>query len=194
MKGRLEGWEKEGRKEGCKKGQFEERQQGSENGRKRGRSDGSKCGRSARQKGSKEGRERIEGKRDSWKRPRRICQRRSGPLFSLSFKAFAACHLGDSLSKGMWQDRWKTLGHLSQHSSSPPFWHTAHQSSLGSSSAAALFSDCGCAPPGGGRGLPACAESICRVEKGGPILTSGALTQVGPLVQQSPKCFAPRTS
>ncbi len=29
---------------------------------------------------------------------------------------------------------WKTLGQRSQHSSSPPFWHTAHQSSFGSSS------------------------------------------------------------
>uniref|UniRef100_A0A182TXV5 Uncharacterized protein n=1 Tax=Anopheles melas TaxID=34690 RepID=A0A182TXV5_9DIPT len=34
----------------------------------------------------------------------------------------------------MWQVWWKTLGHLSQHISSPPSMHTAHQSSFGSSS------------------------------------------------------------
>lgn len=45
-----------------------------------------------------------------------------------------ALYLGKFLSVGTWQDRWNTLGHLSQHNSSPPFWHTAHQSSLGSSS------------------------------------------------------------
>lgn len=53
-------------------------------------------------------------------------------------------HLGDSFRVGMWQARWKTLGHLSQQSSSPPFWQTAHQSSLGSSSGSAPFSDSGC--------------------------------------------------
>lgn len=56
----------------------------------------------------------------------------------------SVCYLGDSFREGMWQARWKTLGHLSQHSSSPPFWQTAHQSSLGSSSCSFFFSDSGC--------------------------------------------------
>lgn len=48
----------------------------------------------------------------------------------------------------MWQERWKTLGHLSQHSSSsPPFWHTAHQSSLGSSSGAGPWLPSCCSAP-----------------------------------------------
>lgn len=34
---------------------------------------------------------------------------------------------------GMWQFWWNTFGHLSQHISSPPSRHTAHQSSFGSS-------------------------------------------------------------
>lgn len=43
-------------------------------------------------------------------------------------------YLGKFASVGTWQERWNTLGHFSQHRSSPPFWQTAHQSSLGSSS------------------------------------------------------------
>lgn len=43
-------------------------------------------------------------------------------------------YLGKFVSVGTWQVRWNTLGHFSQHRSSPPFWQTAHQSSLGSSS------------------------------------------------------------
>lgn len=43
-------------------------------------------------------------------------------------------YLGKLRSVGTWQVRWKTFGHFSQHKRSPPFWHTAHQSSLGSSS------------------------------------------------------------
>jgi len=40
---------------------------------------------------------------------------------------------GMALRFGMWQYVWKTFGHLSQHTNSPPSIHTAHQSSLGSS-------------------------------------------------------------
>lgn len=43
-------------------------------------------------------------------------------------------YLGKLINVGTWQERWNTLGHFSQQRSSPPFWHTAHQSSLGSSS------------------------------------------------------------
>lgn len=47
------------------------------------------------------------------------------------------CHVslssGRELMLGMWQFWWNTLGHLSQHISSPPSRQTAHQSSLGSS-------------------------------------------------------------
>lgn len=43
-------------------------------------------------------------------------------------------YLGKLFNVGTWQERWNTLGHFSQQRSSPPFWHTAHQSSLGSSS------------------------------------------------------------
>ena len=43
-------------------------------------------------------------------------------------------YLGKFARVGTWQERWNTLGHFSQHRSSPPFWQTAHQSSLGSSS------------------------------------------------------------
>lgn len=43
-------------------------------------------------------------------------------------------YLGKLINVGTWQERWNTLGHFSQQSSLPPFWHTAHQSSLGSSS------------------------------------------------------------
>lgn len=49
-------------------------------------------------------------------------------------------HLGKLRSVGTWQARWKTFGHLSQHNRSPPFWHTAHQSSFGSSSLLLLLS------------------------------------------------------
>lgn len=92
-------------------------------------------------------------------------------------------HLGDSFRVGMWQARWKTLGHLSQQSSSPPFWHTAHQSSLGSSSGSALFSDSGwdggwgClsleSDPGAGTG----ADPFCcsRGFDCTPVLLSGRL-------------------
>lgn len=92
-------------------------------------------------------------------------------------------HLGDSFRVGMWQARWKTLGHLSQQSSSPPFWQTAHQSSLGSSSGSALFSDSGCdwgwgrlsleSDPGGGAG----GETFCscRGLDCAPVLLSGRL-------------------
>lgn len=43
-------------------------------------------------------------------------------------------YLGKLRSVGTWQVRWNTFGHFSQHNRSPPFWHTAHQSSFGSSS------------------------------------------------------------
>lgn len=43
-------------------------------------------------------------------------------------------YLGKLSSVGTWQVRWNTFGHFSQHKRSPPFWQTAHQSSLGSSS------------------------------------------------------------
>lgn len=43
-------------------------------------------------------------------------------------------YLGKLINVGTWQERWNTLGHFSQQRSFPPFWHTAHQSSLGSSS------------------------------------------------------------
>lgn len=46
----------------------------------------------------------------------------------------APSYLGKFANVGTWQERWNTLGHFSQHRSSPPFWQTAHQSSLGSSS------------------------------------------------------------
>jgi len=42
--------------------------------------------------------------------------------------------VGGESNSGTWQLRWYTLGHLSQHIRSPPLWHTAHQSSLGSKS------------------------------------------------------------
>lgn len=63
----------------------------------------------------------------------------------MRFDKCQVSHPGDSRRAGMWQVRWKTLGHLSQQRSSPPFWQTAHQSSLGSSSGAAVFSASGCA-------------------------------------------------
>lgn len=96
------------------------------------------------------------------------------------------CHLGDSFKVGMWQVRWKTLGHLSQQSSSPPFWHTAHQSSLGSSSGSALFSEAGCPADWGlcsfpalvsdsGTGAGAGALSCCRGFDWVPVLLSGRL-------------------
>lgn len=56
-----------------------------------------------------------------------------------------AC-LGDLKRVGTWHERWKTLGHLSQHSSSPPVWHAAHKTSLESSSGAWCWSTC-CSPP-----------------------------------------------
>lgn len=77
-------------------------------------------------------------------------------------------YLGDALRVGIWQPRWKTLGHLSQQSSSPPFWHTAHQSSLGSSSGSGLFSVC-CSSVGG--------DSCCWVWDCTPVL-SGRLALV----------------
>lgn len=40
----------------------------------------------------------------------------------------------------MWHVWWNTFGHLSQHISSPPSIHTAHQSSLGSRSLGKLLS------------------------------------------------------
>lgn len=46
----------------------------------------------------------------------------------------------------MWHVRWKTLEHLLQYSSSPPVWHTAHKTSLESSSRAWCWSTC-CSPP-----------------------------------------------
>ena len=39
-------------------------------------------------------------------------------------------HLGVVVNEGTWHSKWKTLGHVSQHKSSPPLWQTAHQSSL----------------------------------------------------------------
>ena len=76
-----------------------------------------------------------------------------GPI--LKQDKYHSSHLGDSWRVGMWHVRWKTLGHLSQQRSSPPFWQTAHQSSLGSSSGSAVFSfdgwpadsDCGTFTP-----------------------------------------------
>ena len=52
-----------------------------------------------------------------------------------------AC-LGDLRRAGTWHERWKALGHLSQHSSSPPVWHAAHKPSLESSSGARCWSTC----------------------------------------------------
>lgn len=84
----------------------------------------------------------------------------------------------------MWQVRWNTLGHLSQQSSSPPFWQTAHQSSLGSSSGSALFSDSGCAAGCGrcsfpdsdpGAGTWTVTFSCCRGFEWAPVLLSGRL-------------------
>lgn len=90
-------------------------------------------------------------------------------------------HLGDSWRVGMWQVRWKTLGHLSQQRSSPPFWQTAHQSSLGSSSGSAVFSVSGC--PGDS---DCCTFRALVLDRGGvasggwdfawaPVLLSGRL-------------------
>lgn len=81
----------------------------------------------------------------------------------------------------MWQVRWKTLGHLSQQRSSPPFWQTAHQSSLGSSSGSAVFFVSGC--PGNS---DCCAFRALVLDRGGvasggrdfawaPVLLSGRL-------------------
>lgn len=95
-------------------------------------------------------------------------------------------HLGDSFRVGMWQVRWKTLGHLSQQSSSPPFWQTAHQSSLGSSSGSALLSDTGCPADwargsfpaldlDSGTGAGADIFSCCRGFDWPPVLLSGRL-------------------
>lgn len=61
-----------------------------------------------------------------WLRPQRCCQE---PIHCFWF-----WYLGKLRSVGTWQVRWNTLGHFSQHNRSPPFWHTAHQSSFGSSS------------------------------------------------------------
>lgn len=103
---------------------------------------------------------------------------------SIETMTICVSHLGDSLRAGMWQARWKTLGHLSQQSSSPPFWQTAHQSSLGSSSGSALFSDSGWAAgcgrcsfpdsdPGTGTGIG--TFSCCRGFDWAPVLLSGRL-------------------
>lgn len=56
-----------------------------------------------------------------------------------------AC-LGNLWRVGTWHERWKTLVHLSQHSSSPPVWQIAHKTSLESSSGAWCCSTC-CCPP-----------------------------------------------
>lgn len=41
---------------------------------------------------------------------------------------------GNVFNPGMWQNKWKTFGHLSQQrTASPPSIQTAHQSSFGSS-------------------------------------------------------------
>lgn len=90
-------------------------------------------------------------------------------------------HLGDSWRVGMWQVRWKTLGHLSQQRSSPPFWQTAHQSSLGSSSGSAVFSVSGCPGDSDCSTFGALALDRGGVASGGrdfawaPVLLSGRL-------------------
>lgn len=70
----------------------------------------------------------------------RFCVERLGYLPSgMSEKLWHNRHCHGSLSSGnvvingMWQFWWNTFGHLSQHMSSPPSEHTAHQSSFGSS-------------------------------------------------------------
>ncbi len=107
-------------------------------------------------------------------------------IYLCNMERQSVSHLGDSFRVGMWQARWKTLGHLSQQSSSPPFWQTAHQSSLGSSSGSTLFSDSGCAAGWGRCSFPALDSDpvagtgpdtfcCCRGFDWAPVLLSGRL-------------------